>query len=165
LIPAVAFLRAISGQHAAGLPLTHLPAPHPSGVEITKTSSRSASFKIRAGQPCGAKVALGSQEAIYDFLETLVEFVFPRLKDWPGVPLPAHRKAFDQLPSSQSGSLTFGLPKEAMALFPQIEMQLDSFPKLYGCHVHVVTNARGAGAEDRVRALLSGLRIPFVAAT
>ena len=161
----MAFLRAISGQHAAPLPLSHMKAPSPAGIQVTRTGSKSASFKIRAGQPAGVKVALASQESIHDFLETLVEFVFPRLKDWPGVPLPKAGRSFDTLPSSKSGSLTFGLPKEAMPLFPQVEMQLDSYPRLYGFHVHVVTNARGTGAEDRVRALLSGLRIPFVAAT
>jgi len=163
LIPALAFLSAISGHHAEGFQLSHLGQLNPAGVEVTKTRSKSASFKIRAGQPCGAKVAIKNKDAMYTFLQTLVEFVFPRLKEWNGIPLPPSNRNTDDLPSSKSGALSFGLPREAMALFPQVEIQLDAYSKQHGFHVHCITNAKGQGAQDQARALLSGLRLPFVA--
>lgn len=49
-----------------------------------------------------------------------------------------------------------------MAFFPQIEVNLDAYPRTYGMHVHFVTNATGVGAENRARAVVSGLGVPFV---
>ena len=100
---------------------------------------------------------------MHDFLEVLVELVLPRLKDWDGFTLPT--KTISETESS--GSLSFGLPNSAMALFPQVEVQLEQYPTgmrgLGGFSVSCVTNARGVGAQDKARALLSGFRIPFVA--
>ncbi|KAJ7920780.1 ribosomal protein L5 domain-containing protein [Mycena leptocephala] len=53
------------------------------------------------------------------------------------------------------------LPPQAMAFFPQIEVNVDAYPKPYGMHIHFVTNATGVGAENRARALLSGFQLPF----
>jgi len=49
-----------------------------------------------------------------------------------------------------------------MGFFPQIEVNQDSYPKMYGMHIHFVTNASGLGAQNRARALVSGFQIPFV---
>jgi len=46
--------------------------------------------------------------------------------------------------------------------FPQIEVNVDSYPKLYGMHIHFITNATGMGAQDRARALVSGFQMPFL---
>ena len=48
-----------------------------------------------------------------------------------------------------------------MGLFPQIEVNLDSYPKSYGMHIHFITNATGEGAQNKARQLLSGFQIPF----
>lgn len=155
------FLRAISGMPAAGLPQTHLGRYHPSGVEIVRSRAKSASFKIRSGLPIGAKVTLKDPVAIHDFLETVSELVMPRLKDWNGVPLLQPSRGEQYQPNYHSGALTFGLPSQAMGLFPQVEINLDAYPKQSGLAINVVTNATGAGAQDRVRTLLSGYKIPF----
>lgn len=130
------------------------------GLIITKSTKKSASFKIRPGAPTGVKVTLKG-EPMYRFLETLVEFVLPRLKTFIGVALPnaSHPK---QSVSSTSGVVAFGLPSEAMGLFPQIEQNLDQYPRSLGMNIYCVTSARGRGAQDQARALLSGLAIPFV---
>jgi large subunit ribosomal protein L5 len=49
-----------------------------------------------------------------------------------------------------------------MGFFPQIEVNLDAYPKTYGMHIHFITNAKGVGAQERARQLLSGFQIPFV---
>jgi large subunit ribosomal protein L5 len=64
-------------------------------------------------------------------------------------------------PSAVSGVVSFGLPPQAMGLFPQIEVNLDAYPKSYGMHIHFVTNAKGLGAQNRARALVSGFQVPF----
>ena len=52
-------------------------------------------------------------------------------------------------PSGVSGVVSFGLPPEAMGLFPQIEVNLDSYPKSYGMHIHFITNATGGHSDRR----------------
>lgn len=155
------FLRAISGLPAAGLPQSHLGKQHPTGVEIVRSRAKSASFKIRSGLPVGAKVTIKDPAAIHDFLETVSELVMPRLKDWNGVPLLPPTRGEQFQPNYHSGALTFGLPAQAMGLFPQVEVNLDAYPRQFGLAINVNTNAVGAGAQDRVRTLLSGFKIPF----
>jgi len=67
---------------------------------------------------------------MYDFLSTLVEFVFPRLRESNGVQLPGS-SSNTQTPAGMSGVVSFGLPPEAL----QIEVNLDSYPKSYGMHI------------------------------
>lgn len=131
------------------------------GLVVTKSQKKSSSFKVRAGAPTGVKVELRGQP-MYAFLETLVDFVLPRLKTFEGIPLPSasHPR---QSTSSTSGVVAFGLPPEAMGLFPQLEINFDQYPRTaFGLNIYCITSARGRGAQDQARALLSGLALPFV---
>lgn len=160
LLPLMMAFQAVTGE----APQSKHPGPYGPGsrrgLVITRSSKKSASFKIRPGAPTGVKVELRGAP-MYDFLETLVEFVLPRLKTFSGIPLPpaSHPR---QSPSSTAGVVAFGLPAEAMALFPQIEVNLDQYPKTYGFNVFFVTSAKGRGAQDQARALLSGMSLPFI---
>ncbi|KAM0755838.1 ribosomal protein L5 [Meredithblackwellia eburnea MCA 4105] len=160
LLPLLMAFQTITGEP----PQSKHPGPYGpgsgKGLIITRSSKKSASFKIRAGAPTGVKVELKGP-AMYDFLETLTDFVLPRLKTFSGIPLPpaSHPR---QSPSSTSGVVSFGLPAEAMALFPQIEVNLDQYPRMFGFNVFLITSAKGRGAQDQARALLSGLSLPFV---
>ncbi|KAG6874023.1 hypothetical protein C0995_007980 [Termitomyces sp. Mi166 len=129
------------------------------GIQIVR-GKKAVGGWIRPGVPVGAKVDLKGP-AMYDFLGTLVEFVLPRIRDFGGVILPPQSSSVNS-PSAVSGVVSFGLPPAAMALFPQIEVNLDAYPKQYGMHLHFVTNATGVGAQNRARALLSGFQIPFL---
>lgn len=129
------------------------------GIQIVK-GKKSVGGWIRPGVPVGVKVDLKGQ-SMYDFLGTLTEFVLPRLRDFQGVVLPPQSSSVNS-PSSVSGVVSFGLPPDAMGLFPQIEVNLDAYPRTYGMHIHFVTNATGLGAQNRARALVSGFQIPFV---
>ncbi|ORY43256.1 ribosomal protein L5 domain-containing protein [Leucosporidium creatinivorum] len=160
LLPLLMAYQAITGE----VPQSRHPGPYGpgsgKGLVITRSAKKSASFKVRAGAPTGVKVELRG-ESMYSFLETLVDFVLPRLKTFSGIPLPpaSHPR---QSPSSTSGVVSFGLPPEAMGLFPQIEINLDQYPKTFGMNIFCVTSARGRGAQDQARALLSGFGAPFV---
>jgi len=129
------------------------------GVQLVKGKKQVGGW-IRPGMPVGAKVDLKGS-SMYDFIGTLTEFVLPRLREFGGVQLPPS-SANTNVPSAVSGVVSFGLPPDAMGFFPQIEVNQDAYPKMYGMHIHFVTNARGVGAQDRARALVSGFQIPFI---
>ncbi|KAF8333557.1 ribosomal protein L5 domain-containing protein [Cantharellus anzutake] len=130
------------------------------GVQIIKSKSGVAEFKVRAGLQISAQVELRG-EKMWEFVGSLVDFVLPKLRDFRGIPMPSPSSSSTS-PSAVSGVVAFGLPPTAMGLFPQIEVNVDSYPRLPGIHIQFITNARGKGAQDRARALLSGLRIPFI---
>lgn len=164
VLSAIAGFQAMTGEQAPGFASDDYPRQNGEveGIQVVRTGKASASFKVRSGQVCGAKVTL-RDEAMWTFLETLVDLVLPRLKDWNGVRLPppsTNRKS----PSMTSGVVGFGLPPQAMALFPAMEINLEQYPRLHGFNINFVTNAKGPGAQDQARALLSGFRIPFIAA-
>lgn len=154
LLGAIAAFRAISGESAKS------GGQHTvEGVEIVKGRKAIGGW-IRPGVPVGVKVDLKGPK-MYDFIGTLVDFVLPRLKEYNGFLLPRPTASLET-PHAASGVFSFGLPPEAMALFPQIEVNIDSYPRPYGMHIHFVTNAEGMGSQDRVRKLLSGFQLPFV---
>lgn len=161
VLSAIAGLQAMTGAPVPGYAadLAGRPASALTGIEVVRTRKASASFKVRAGMVCGVKVRL-SGEPMWTFLETLVDLVLPRLKDWNGVRLPPPSTNRSS-PASTSGVVAFGMPPFAMALFPSIEINLEQYPRLHGFHVQFITNARGLGAQEQVRALLSGFRIPL----
>jgi large subunit ribosomal protein L5 len=128
------------------------------GVQIVKGKKAEAGW-IRPGLPCGVKAEMKG-EMMWTFLSTLSTFVLPRLKDFAGFKLPPP-SANPHSPSAVSGVVSIGLPPHAMALFPQIEVNVDSYPKMLGFHIHFITNARGIGAQTQARQLLSGFQIPF----
>lgn len=129
------------------------------GVQIVR-GKKSVGGWLRPGIPIGVKVDLRGR-SMYDFLGTLVEFVLPRMREFSGIVLPPQSSAVNS-PNAVSGVVSFGLPPQAIMFFPQIEVNLDSYPKLYGMHIHFITNATGIGAQDRARALVSGFQIPFL---
>ncbi|KAF9005468.1 ribosomal protein L5 domain-containing protein [Cyathus striatus] len=117
------------------------------GVQVIRAKKAVGGW-LRPGVPCGAKVELRGA-SMYDFIATLTEFVLPRLRDFDGIVLP-FASSNQKIPS----------PCRAVGFFPQIEVNVDSYSKLFGMHIHFVTNATGVGAQDRARALVSGFQIP-----
>lgn len=153
LLNAIASFRAISGETSQG------GGRHSSaGVQIVK-GKKSVSGWVRPGVPLGVKVELKGPQ-MYNFIATLSEFVLPRLREFPGIVLPPSSSNM-QTPSGVAGVVSFGLPPEALGLFPQIEVNLEAYPKIHGMHIHLITNAEGQGAQNKARALVSGFQIPF----
>lgn len=146
-------LRALSGEteHGGG-------RRGSTGVQVVR-GVKSVGGWVRPGIPLGAKVDLRGTK-MYEFLGTLTEFVLPRLREFPGFLLPP-ASANLHTPAGVSGVVSIGLPPDAMGFFPQIEVNQDAYPKSYGMHIHFITDARGAGAQDRARQLISGFQIPF----
>lgn len=153
LLNAIASFRAISGEtNGGGGRLSS------AGVQIVR-GKKSVSGWVRPGLPLGVKVELKGPQ-MYNFIATLSEFVLPRLREFPGIVLPPSSSNM-QTPSGVAGVVSFGLPPEALGLFPQIEVNLEAYPKTHGMHIHFITNAQGQGAQNKARALVSGFQIPF----
>ena len=154
LLSAIMALRAISGETANGGGISGS-----TGVQVVVSRSGAAAFKLRAGMPVAVKVEIRGA-GMYDFIQSLVDFVLPRIREYPGVPLPLAGTSKTS-PSALGGVVSMGLPSTAMALFPQIEANLDAYPRLHGFHMYFKTNTRGDRAQENARVLLSGFRIPF----
>lgn len=167
LLPPVAQLRAITGLPVVGSqgdPRVTAPdlKQSPNGfVHVLRAKKGVASFRLRQGMPVAAQAVMAG-DAANEFIESLTTFVLPRLRGFAGVPLPpAGQPALS--PAAVSGVVSFGLGPDALALFPQIEVNLDQYPgRRNGFQIDFVTNQRGRRATERARTLLSGLGVPFV---
>ena len=111
---------------------------------IAKAKKSIASFKLRQNQALGASVTLRGVK-MYEFLERLVNFSLPRVKDFRGI----SNKSFDG-----AGNYTLGLKEHI--IFPEINY--DKIDKIRGMAITVVTTAK---TNDEARTLLTSLGFPF----
>jgi large subunit ribosomal protein L5 len=155
LLNAIAQLRALSAQTKGGGGYGAA-----KGVEVIRARSNIPTWQIRRGVAMGTKVTLKGQQ-MYDFLNSFVEFVLPRVREFPGLVMPAP-SASDKSTSMTSGVVSCGFGPDVLELFPQIEVNQDLYSKINGIYVHFVTTARGKDAQNRARALMSGFQIPFI---
>jgi large subunit ribosomal protein L5 len=112
--------------------------------QVTKARKSIAQFKLREGQPIGARVTLRG-DRMWEFLDRLLTIALPRIRDFRGL----SPKQFDG-----HGNYTFGLNEQSM--FHEIDP--DSIDRPRGMDVTVVTTATN---DDEGRALLRKLGFPF----
>jgi large subunit ribosomal protein L5 len=111
---------------------------------VTRARRSIAQFRLRTGNPIGAKVTLRGQR-MWDFLERLTRLALPRIRDFRGVP----SKSFDG-----RGNYSLGL-REQLA-FPEIDY--DKIDRLRGLEVSIVTSAT---TDEESKRLLQLLGMPF----
>lgn len=111
---------------------------------VTKAKKSIASFKLREGQAIGAMVTL-RKDRMWEFLDRLVNFALPRVRDFRGV----SPRAFDG-----RGNYTLGIKEQIV--FPEIEY--DKVANIHGMNVSFVTTAKN---DEQGRALLTELGMPF----
>jgi large subunit ribosomal protein L5 len=111
---------------------------------VTRAKKSIAGFKLRAGNPIGAKVTLRSRR-MWEFYDRLVSLAIPRIRDFRGM----NPNAFDG-----RGNYTFGVTEQL--IFPEIDY--DSIDTVRGMDITIVTTAR---TDDEGRALLTALGFPF----
>ncbi len=111
---------------------------------LTRARKSISNFKIRAGVPVGYKVTLRKQK-MYEFLDRLINFVIPRIRDFRGV----SRTAFDR-----NGNYTLGIKEQT--IFPELE--LDKVAVTHGMDISFVTSAK---TKDEAMSLLEGFGMPF----
>ena len=125
---AVTELSAIAGQKAV----------------VTRAKKSIAAFKLREGMPIGVRVTL-RKERMWDFLDKLMNFALPRVRDFRGVP----DRGFDG-----RGNFTLGIREHA--IFPDLEIDRVENPK--GMNITIVTTAR---TDKEGKVLLEQLGMPF----
>ena len=111
---------------------------------ITRARRSIAQFRLRTGNPIGAKVTLRGQR-MWDFYERLTRLALPRIRDFRGVP----GRSFDG-----RGNYSLGLTEQLA--FPEIDY--DKIDRLRGLEVSIVTTAR---TDEESKRLLQLLGMPF----
>ena len=103
-----------------------------------------ASFKLRKGMPIGAKVTL-RVERMFEFLDRLVTFALPRVRDFQGV----KSSGFDG-----RGNYNLGITEQI--IFPEID--IDKVNKIGGMDISFVTTAK---TDKEAKSLLNEMGLPF----
>ena len=111
---------------------------------VTRAKRSVAGFKIREGMPTAVRVTL-RRDRMYEFLDRLVSFALPRIRDFRGV----NPDGFDG-----HGNYTLGISEQI--IFPEIDY--DKVVKITGMNVTIVTDAR---TDEEARALLTYFGMPF----
>lgn len=117
---------------------------------ISRNKKGVAQFGIVKGNPAGAKATVWGEQA-YELLDKMIHLVFPRIKEWPGVSVKT---------GDESGNVGWGFTPDQLALFPEIQVNYDSYPPkmIPGCNVMVVTTAT---SDRHARLLMQALGVPF----
>ena len=111
---------------------------------ITKAKKSVANFKLREGMPIGVRVTL-RKDAMWDFLDKLMNFALPRVRDFRGIP----DRGFDG-----RGNFTLGLKEHT--IFP--EMEADRVDNPVGMNITIVTTAT---TDKESKLMLEQLGMPF----
>ena len=111
---------------------------------VTKAKKSVANFKVREGMPVGCRVTL-RRELMWDFVDKLINFALPRVRDFRGVP----DRGFDG-----RGNFTMGIKDHT--IFPEINM--DKVELVKGMNVTVTTSAN---TDKEGKLLLELLGMPF----
>jgi large subunit ribosomal protein L5 len=111
---------------------------------ITRAKTSIASFKLREGNPIGAKVTLRGNR-MYDFLDRMCNISLPRRRDFRGVS-----------PDSFDGRGNYTLGFREQLVWPEVDY--DSIDKIRGMEVTIVTTAE---TDEEARHLLQLFGMPF----
>jgi len=111
---------------------------------VTRAKKSIANFKLREGNPIGAKVTLRG-DRMWEFLDRLISLAIPRIRDFRGLPA----NSFDG-----RGNYTFGVTEQL--IFPEIDY--DKIDRTRGMDITIVTTAR---TNDEGKALLDAFGFPF----
>lgn len=88
-----------------------------SNVRCTTHAARQsvAGFKLQAGKYVSLTAEMRGED-MWHFLGKCVDVVMPRIKDWKGIKGSS---------GDGSGNIAFGLTAEALAFFPEVEVNYD----------------------------------------
>jgi len=112
--------------------------------QVRRARKSVAQYHLRKGMPIGLRVTLRKRRA-YDFLDRLINFALPRVRDFRGLP----RDSFDG-----RGNYNFGLDEQTV--FPEIE--IDKVKKIFGMDIAIVTTAK---TDEEAMKLLEAFGFPF----
>ena len=111
---------------------------------VCKAKKSVANFKLREGQPIGAKVTLRG-EKMYEFVDRLFSVSLPRVRDFRGI----NGDAFDG-----RGNYSLGIKEQL--IFPEIDY--DKIDAIRGMDIVFVTTAK---TDEEAKELIRALGAPF----
>ena len=111
---------------------------------IRRAKKSISNFKLRTGMPVGCKVTL-RRGLMYEFLDRLLSFAIPRIRDFRGVP----GRSFDG-----HGNYTLGIKEQI--IFPEIDF--DKIDRTRGMDITFVTTA---DKDEDAKALFRAFGMPF----
>ena len=111
---------------------------------VTRAKKSIATFKLRQGAPIGVAVTL-RKDRMWEFVDRLFTLALPRVRDFRGLPT----KSFDG-----RGNYTLGIREQI--IFSEIDYE--KIDKIKGMSITFTTTA---GTDERGRALLTHLGLPF----
>lgn len=112
---------------------------------VARAKKSVASFKVREGMDIGVYATLRGNR-MWEFFDKLINVVFPRTKDFRGLPT----KAFDG-----SGNYTLGISDHTV--FPEINR--NKVQKLRGLQITIVTTAKN---NEEAKMFLDKFGFPFI---
>ena len=113
---------------------------------VTHAKKSVANYKLREGQPVGAKVTLRN-DRMYEFMDKLISIALPRVRDFRGI----NGNSFDG-----RGNYTMGVKEQL--IFPEIVY--DQVEKTRGFDITFVTSAH---TDEEAKELLKLMGMPFKA--
>jgi large subunit ribosomal protein L5 len=111
---------------------------------ITFSKKAVANFKLREGEPLGARVTLRGPR-MWEFLHRFINVTAPNIRDFRGIS-----------PKNFDGRGNYAVGFADQTIFPEIE--LDQIKRTIGFDLIFVTSAK---TDDEGRALLAELGLPF----
>ena len=111
---------------------------------ITRAKKAISNFKLRAGDPVGARVTLHGK-TMWEFLDRFISIALPRVRDFNGVP----NRSFDG-----RGNYSMGVTEQI--IFPEIDY--DKVEKIQGMNITICTTAR---TDEEGRCLLTHMGLPL----
>ena len=111
---------------------------------VTKSKKSIANFKLRQGNPVGAKVTLRG-DSMFEFVDKFFNISLPRVRDFKGV----SKNSFDG-----RGNYSMGIKEQL--IFPEINF--DKVDKIKGMNIIFTTTAK---TDEEAQALLEFLGMPF----
>ncbi|WP_193212361.1 50S ribosomal protein L5 [Luteolibacter marinus] len=111
---------------------------------ITYSRKSVANFKLREGEPLGARVTLRGAR-MWEFLHRFINVTAPNIRDFRGIS-----------PKNFDGRGNYAVGFADQTIFPEIE--LDQIKRTIGFDIIFVTSAK---TDDEGRTLLAELGLPF----
>ena len=111
--------------------------------QVTQAKKSIANFKVREGQPIGARVTL-RRDRMYEFMERCIRIALPRIRDFKGI----------EGKLDGRGNYTVGVSEQI--IFPEIN--IDNVNKMTGMNITFVTTAK---TDEEGYALLKEFGLPF----
>lgn len=112
--------------------------------KVTRAKKAISGFKLRMNQKVGLAVTLRN-DRMYDFVEKLINLVFPRIRDFRGL-------STDKFDGHGNYSLGF----REQTIFP--ELKFDEIQNIHGLQVNIITSTND---DNKAKIMLETIGFPF----